>query len=160
MNAPPQTLPAGSTTSQHAELTWTPRGTVVFSATSILRRLDLSPSVLAAPPPAASFGTSAFGPVPARALLTRQELHAIRPGEAPPENQASLTLVNPSDVLRYVWVDGAPVAWLSPGGRIELFGLAKGRATIDWRTFFADIAEPPRVLSLPAVSTAGTDDEP
>ena len=156
MNAPPQTSLCGlDDVPMHAELAWTTRGTVVFSASSIVRRLDLTAAVLATPPPTATFGTTAFGPVPARALLTRQELHAIRSGEQPPDGQPSLTLVNPSGVLRYAWVDGAPVAWLAPGARLELRGLAKGRATVDWRTFFADIVEPSQTLVLPAVSTVG-----
>jgi hypothetical protein len=159
MNAPPHAaLCAPDDVPMWAELGWTTRGTVTFTATSIVRRLDLPPLSLSTPPPASNFGTNAFAAVPSRTLLSRSELHALRLGDHFPDDRPSLTLVNPSDVLRYAWVDGVPLAWLAPGARLEVFGLAKGRASIEWRSFFGDLVDAPRAMTLPAVSTVGAPD--
>jgi len=159
MNAPPSTPLCGvDEVPMFAELRWTTRGAVVFTATAIVRRLDLPTSVLLAPPPTPTFAT---GPLPGQSseiLLTGAELHALRTGEHLPEGRPVLTLINPSDVLQFAWLDGVAVAWLAPSARVEIPALARGRAAVEWRTFLGDVVDPPRPVTLPGLSEPGGTD--
>jgi hypothetical protein len=158
VNAPPSTpLCTIDEVPMHAELAWTTRGVVVFDAVSIVRRLDLAPAQLAAPPSSAAF---AWGPIPtegASVLLTPAELAAMRP-LAPNEPRATLVFLNVSDVLRFLYVDGVPVAWAAPGARGELRDLGKTHYAVEWRSFFGDAADPSRVVTPPAITEAGSSD--
>jgi hypothetical protein len=58
-------------------------------------------------------------------------------------------------VLRFVSLDGAPVAWVAPGARVELPPISKGRYAVEWRTFFGDAADPPVNTTVPGTSEAG-----
>ena len=167
MNAPPSTALCGADeVPVHAELRWTTRGSITFDAISIVRRLDLSPHQLSVPPS----GPFLMGALPARAaelLLSPAELAAMRagpsavtePGARPGnDTHGSLTFVNSTDELRFAWVDGVPVAWAAPAGRIETSALFRGRYAIEWRTFLGDAIEPAHLTALPAVSEAGARD--
>ncbi len=164
MNAPPSTALCGpDEVPVHAELRWTTRGSITFDATSIVRRLDLSPQQLSVPPS----GPFLMGAVPvhgAEILLSPAELTAMRtgpsaitePGSRPGNDpHASLTFVNSTDELRFVWLDGVPVAWVAPAGRLETSALFRGRYAIEWRTFLGDAVDAIHLTTLPAVSEAG-----
>ncbi|WP_394833645.1 hypothetical protein LVJ94_44780 [Pendulispora rubella] len=159
MNAPSSTPLCGlDEVPMFAELRWTTRGALVFTATTIVRRLDLSATALLMPPPTATFVT---GPLPGQGseiLLTGAELHALRAGEHLPEDRPALTLFNSSDVLQFAWLDGIPVAWVAPGSRLEIPSLAKGRGAVEWRTFLGDVVDPPRPVTLPGLSEPGGTD--
>ena len=159
MNAPPSTPLCGvDEVPMFAELRWTTRGALVFTATTIVRRLDLSVATLATPSATPSFAT---GPLPGQAaeiLLNGAELHALRTGEHLPEGRSALTLLNPSDVLQFAWLDGVPIAWLAPNARADVPALSRGRAAVEWRTFLGDVVDPPRPVTLPGLSEPGGTD--
>ncbi|WP_394823803.1 hypothetical protein [Pendulispora albinea] len=159
MNAPPSTQLCGvDEVPMFAELRWTTRGAVVFTATAIVRRLDLAPSALATPPATPRFATGALPGQAAELLLNPAELHALRTGEHLPEGRPVLTLINPTDVLQFAWLDGIPLAWLAPNARVDVPALSRGRGAVEWRTFFGDVVDPPRPVSLPGISEPGGTD--
>ncbi|WP_394844103.1 hypothetical protein LZC95_44505 [Pendulispora brunnea] len=159
MNAPPSTpLCSLDEVPMFAELRWTTRGALVFTATTIVRRLDLSATALLMPPPTATFVTSPLPGQGSEILLTGPELHALRTGEHPPEGRPALTLFNSSDVLQFAWLDGIPIAWVAPGGRVEIPALAKGRGSVEWRTYLGDVVDPARPVTLPGLSEPGGTD--
>ena len=167
MNAPPST-PACTTDEVplHAELRWTTLGALSFDVTALARRPDLAPQEMAVPPASRAFVASP-PPVPAaELLLTRSELAAFRTAPVdvpaaeardaqPPRPEAGLALTNSSDELRVVWVDGAPAAWLAPGGRLTLSSLVRGRYLVQWRTFLGDSWERPETVVVPGASEVG-----
>jgi hypothetical protein len=164
MNAPPSTpLCASDEVPLHAELRWTTRGSFEFTATSIVRRLDLPAQQLAAPPPSAAYAGGALAPQAAEILLTPAELTALRngptdtPGVHEKESHATLKLANSTDELRFLWLDGIPIAWVAPGARLDV-PLLRGRYSIEWRTFLGDALDPAKVVTLPATSECGAVD--
>jgi hypothetical protein len=68
---------------------------------------------------------------------------------------AGLLVVNSSDQLRVVWLDGVAAAWVAPGGRQLLASLVRGRYALQWRTFLGDAWEVPRLISVPGSSDIG-----
>ncbi|MDP9035016.1 MAG: hypothetical protein M3O50_09420, partial [Myxococcota bacterium] len=170
MNAPPSTAPcATDEIPLHAELRWTTQGALTFDVTSIVRRNDLAPADLAGPPASAAFESAAPTAESAELLVSRAELAAFRSGPvdvpqtAPRDAQAplpetGLTLVNWTDELRLVWIDGVAVAWVGPGKRVTLASLVRGRYSLEWRTFLGDSWEPPVTVIAPGVSEVGVAD--
>jgi hypothetical protein len=169
VSAPPSTAPcATDEIPLHAELRWTTQGALSFDVTSIVRRVDLAAQDLAAPPATATF---AAGPLHAswgEPLLGKADIAGFRnaPIELPPPQardaqapapDAGLVLVNSSEQLRVAWVDGVPVAWVAPGGRVPLPSLLRGRYVLQWRTFLGDAWEAPETLSVPGLSELGAD---
>jgi hypothetical protein len=168
LGAPPST-PACSTDEipLHAELRWKTQGALAFDVTSIARRGEMPALQLAAPPATAAFTAE---PLPAswgEPLLGKGELSAFRnaPVELPTPQardaqalppDAGLVLVNSSDELCVAWIDGAPVAWVAPGGRVALPSLLRGRYVLQWRTFLGDAWTPAEMISVPGVSDRGT----
>ncbi len=65
-----------------------------------------------------------------------------------------LSLHNSSDELRYVWLDGVSLAWLAPGGRLDVSGVPHTRATVQWRTFLGDAIDAAETVTLPALVDA------
>ncbi|HXN32374.1 MAG TPA: hypothetical protein VN894_10950 [Polyangiaceae bacterium] len=167
MNAPPSTAAcAADEMPLHADLRWTTQGALTFDVTSIARRADLVAQDLAAPPPATAFESSPLPEPPGETLVSRGELAAFRsapvdvgpssaPDAQPGAPDAGLLVVNSSDQLRVVWVDGVAVAWVAPGGRELLTSLLRGRYALQWRTFLGDAWEPPRMISVPGSSDIG-----
>jgi hypothetical protein len=162
--APGTSVCASDETPLHAEIHWTTRGGLSFDVTSIARRGDASLQALSTPPPAAPLVTSPPPPLPGELLLPRADIAAfrtaavdvaptaVRDAQAP---EAGLLLVNSTDELRTVWIDGAQVAWVAPGGRLALGMLLRGRYTLQWRTFLGDGWEPPDTVVTPGVSEVG-----
>lgn len=137
----------------HAELRWSTKGSFTFDATSIVRRLDLTSAELVTPPPTTYFVAGPLPPQGGDVVLSPAELGAIHNGA--PDQKASLRLYNSTDQLRFVLADGAPIAWVAPGARIEVPGLSRGRYSIEWRTFFGDGDVPPVVTPVPGTSESG-----
>jgi hypothetical protein len=165
VGAPPQSAPAqADEVPLGAEISWATRGGLTLEAMNATRRTDLA-AQLAVPPQGAALETA---PLPARSgavLVDETELRALHtgPGEIGPQTgsagaQGSLALVNGTDELRFVWLDGAPVAWLAPHARLSLDGLHRGRYQIAWRTFLGDGSEPPRTVVVPGTAEIGTGD--
>ncbi len=164
MNAPPSTAAcAADEVPLHAELRWTTKGALTFDVASMVRRSDLSPQDLAAPPPGLAFETRPPAPIDGETLLTKGELAALRTAPVdvgpsavrdaqPPPPETGLQVVNSSDELRVAWLDGVPVAWVAPGGGQWLPSLVRGRYVLQWRTFLGDAWEQPRTISVPGWS--------
>lgn len=140
----------------HAEFHWTTHGALFFDATSIVRRLDIAPAELAAPPSQANFIVGPLPPQGADVLLTAAELALLHNGS--PESRGVLNLFNSTDELRFVLLDGAPVAWVAPGARVELPPISKGRYNVEWRTFFGDALDVPVSTAVPGTSESGVAD--
>lgn len=129
-------------------------GAITFEVVSIVRHVDMAASSMATPPLQAVFEGA---PIPfegAELLLARADLTALRG----PAFEAPLTLVNSTDELRFLWLDGTPIAWVAPGARLRVPGLAAGHYVLQWRTFLADAIEPPQTVTLPATSDLGASD--
>lgn len=151
----------------HAELRWATSGVFTFDVTSVARRTDFQAGSLGAPPPSLTFVTSPPPFSPAELMVSRAELAAFRtapidvplptPRDAQPSApDAGLLLVNASDELRVVWLDGVEVAWLTPGSRLLLPMLLRGRYALQWRTFLGDSRDPPDTVVVPGVSELET----
>jgi len=167
INAPPSATPcAADEVPLHAELRWTTQGSLAFDVTSLARAADLAPQDMAAPPPNLSFTAAAPPLPPAELLVPRAELTAFRtapidlpapasdPARPPPE--AGLALVNGTDELRVVWIDGVPAAWVGAGERLLLPGLLRGRYAVQWRTVLGDAWDPGAIVACPGTSEAGS----
>ena len=167
MNAPPSTVVCGTDdVPLHVELRWTSHGAITFDVTALAHRIDLTPQLLAAPPPTLAFALPALPFVSTQPLVTQAELAAFRTGpETPPaanpshaEPAPGLTLANSTDALRFAWLDGVPVAWLAPGARLALPTLDRGRYTLAWRTFLGDLIDPAQTINVPGASDLGATD--
>ncbi|HEX3770647.1 MAG TPA: hypothetical protein VHV30_07280 [Polyangiaceae bacterium] len=147
----------------HVELRWTTQGALNFDVVSIARRADLSAQELEAPPPALAFVAGPPPQSPAETLVARNELAAFRtvPIDVPAaplhegQDPIGMTLVNSTDEVRVVWLDGVPVAWVGPGARVVLPSLTRGRYVIQWRTYLGDSWEPPATVVVPGYSEVG-----
>ncbi len=170
MSAPPSAAPCASDEIPlRVEIRWMTRGALVFDVTSLARRTDLPLQELAAPPASATFVAGPPPAAPADALVPRGELASFRtaPLEVPasggrdaraPAPESGLVLVNTTDELRVVWLDGVAVAWVGPGARESLSTLVHGRYVTQWRTFLGDAWSPPETLAVPGVSETGRGD--
>jgi hypothetical protein len=156
MNAPPQVEVLGTDELPlHAELHWSTRGALFFDVTSVVKRVDIPAIALAAPPSGASFVTGALPPVAGELRVSNKDLTALHTGpidlgpKAASITSGALLLVNAADTPRFAWIDGAPVAWVAPEGRLELSPLPRGRYQLEWRTFLDDAAVPAKTLTVP-----------
>ena len=129
-------------------------GAILFDVATIARRVDLVASSMATPPPQAAFVEAPMSFEGAKLLLGRGELAALRA----PGTEAALILTNSTDELRFVWLDGIPIAWIAPGSRLTVPGLVAGHYALQWRTFLADAIEPIQTVNLPATSDLGATD--
>jgi len=168
VSAPPSTVAcATDEVPLHAELRWTTQGAFVFDVTSFTRRSDLAVQDLAAPPSALTFAAGPVPSAPGEALLGALDPLAFRTAlvDVPsPQRDAQpppsgLVLVNQSDELRVVWIDGVAAAWVAPGGRLPLPAFMRGRYTVQWRTFLGDAWDPPEMAVAPGESESGKEAE-
>ncbi len=160
MSASPSTAACGTDEMPlHAELRWTTQGALAFDVMSITRRTDLVAQDLAAPPATLAFASTPPPQSPGEPLVARAELASFRtgpidvPAAAAPET--GLALQNSTDELRIAWLDGVPVAWAAPGGRVLLPSLIRGRYALQWRTFLGDAWDPPTTITAPGTSESG-----
>jgi len=144
----------------HAELVWHERGAIFFEVTSITKRADLAALGLAVPPASASFQSGALPQLVGELRVDAKDLTAIHTGpidlgpQAASVTSGSLMLVNAHDTPRFAWIDGAPIAWVAPEGRIELSPLFRGRYQLEWRSFLDDASDPAKMLPVPALAQA------
>jgi hypothetical protein len=136
-----------------------------FEVSRFTRRNDLNPAALAMPPTGAEFRQSELPPPPPTALLSESELSELRLRAAaradkpdPGAPKAGLLVVNHSESLRYISVDGAPAARLPPGSEQLLLGLRAGKYQIAARDFFGAEEPVAKTVEVPARFSLG--DEP
>jgi hypothetical protein len=159
MNAPPQVSVVGvDELPVHAELQWSTRGALFFEVVSITKRVDLAAQALSVPPSGAAFVTGALPPVAGELRVEPKDLGALHTGpidlgpQAAATTSGTLALVNTHDTPRFAWIDGAPVAWVAPEGRLELSPLPRGRYQLEWRGFLDDSADPAKTLTVPPLA--------
>jgi hypothetical protein len=160
VSAPPSTALCGpDELPVRAEIKWTNKGGIVFELTGYLRRTDVPATSLLVPPQTASY-VAAAPPVGAFApMLSTAELGALRLADVDvPTTGDALVLVNATLQLRVLYLDGVPVAWVSPSGRGELHGLRRGRYVAQWRTFLGDSVETPTTQLVPGLAQVGAMD--
>jgi len=164
MNAPPSSGVCGDgELPMRAELRWTPRGSIAFEITGVLKKTDMTTSGLLVPPSSASFASAPLPAAGVSAALTPAELAAFRTGpvELPPgpsTDSEGLVVWNATDELRVLHVDGVPVAWAAPGARDVVRGFVKGRYVAQWRTFLGESFEAPIAQSIPGLAQIGGGD--
>ncbi|HWZ88621.1 MAG TPA: hypothetical protein VNW92_07220, partial [Polyangiaceae bacterium] len=148
-----------------AAYSWPNGGHFAFEVSRFTRRTDLNPSVLAMPPNGAEFRQSELPPPPPTALLSDSELTELRLRAAartdkpdPSAPKAGLLTVNHGESLRYISVDGVPVARLPPGTDQLLLGLRAGKYQIAARDFFGAEDPAAKTIEVPARFSLG--DEP
>lgn len=144
-----------------AVYTWPNGQHFAFEVLRLTRRSDFNPTVFAVPPIGAEFRPSELPPPPPMALLSESEQAELRlratartdkPDPSAPKS--GLLLVNHSDGLRYIVLDGVPVARLVSGNELTLLGLRAGKYQISARDFFdgedaqLKSVEPPARFSL------------
>lgn len=148
-----------------AAYSWPNGGHFSFEVSRVTRRADFSAAALAMPPIGAEFRQSELPPPPPTALLSDGELAdlRIRPTARsekldPSAPKSGLLVVNHSESLRYILLDGAPVARLPPGSEQLLLGLRAGKYQVSARDFFGADEPVTKLLELPARFALG--DEP
>jgi hypothetical protein len=143
-----------------AEYFWTEGGRLVFDASALERAPSLEPAALKVPPEHAEHRIGEV-PTPSSALLVeRNQLRAIRlrPAAIRPAKDApkeGLLLVNSDDLLRYVLVDGWPVARLEARGTGLILDLVQGTYSLSARTFLGDEVGAPVVTTVPGRLVTG-----
>jgi hypothetical protein len=149
-----------------AAYTWTSGSHFVFEVSRFTRRSDLNPSTLAMPPSGAEFRQSELPPPPPTALLsdaesadlrTRAQARSEKPDPTAPK--AGLLAVNHGESLRYICLDGTPVARLPPGAEQLLAGVRTGKYQISARDFFGAEDPAARTVEVPARFSLGDDAE-
>jgi hypothetical protein len=140
-----------------AELRWMGRGSIAFEVTGVLKKTDMTSFTV--PPGTAAYATNTFPVAGVARVLTPAELAAFRvevPGAPPQPTGEGLSVVNASEILRVLYIDGVPVAWAAPGAR-DLLPLPRGRYVVQWRTFLGDAFDAPVTVSVPpSIPDAGT----
>ncbi len=148
-----------------AEYTWPNGEHFAFEVARLARRSDFDPSVLAMPPAGADFRQSELPPPPPNSLLSDNELSEFRLRSTarieridPGAPKTGLLLVNHGESLRYVSLDGTPVARLPPGAELVLLGLRAGKYQLAARNFFSSDDTKLSTVEVPARVSLG--DEP
>ena len=149
-----------------AVYTWPNGEHFSFEVSRLSRRSDLDPGSLAMPPAGAEFRTSELPAPTAPALLTDSELADFRTRAAPRNEhaepgapKAGLSVVNHGESLRYLTIDGATAARLSPGTEQLWVGLRPGKYQISARDFFGSEDSFSKLLEVPAHLVLGEDTE-
>lgn len=149
-----------------AEYTWPDGATLVFEVATLNMRNDFPTGMLSVPPSGASFTSSGLPPNASGIFLTREQLVAFRsramenphPRTDPEFRSApgeGFVAVNETDALRFVLVDGVPVAWVAPHNRQYVIGPLNGRYQVQWRSFLGAYIGQPSVVEFPALFTLG-----
>jgi hypothetical protein len=138
-----------------AQYKWKQGGRLSFSVETLENRQDLPLQLVVVPPPGAAFRPGELPSPAAGVFLTREQLAGFRKqplSEEPAEGAPGegLLVVNHTDTLRYVLLDGVPVAWVEPHKEQYLIGTKPGRYSIGWRDFLGKALTPPQTVSLPA----------
>jgi hypothetical protein len=146
--------------------TWPNGEHFAFDVSRLLRRNDIDPTLLAVPPTGAEFRQSELPPAPPTALLSDSELteFRLRPTARtdkadPSAPKTGLLVANHSESLRYLTIDGAPVARLPPGAEQLLLGLRSGKYQVTARDFFGSEDAVTKSIEVPGHFTLGDDTE-
>jgi hypothetical protein len=146
-----------------AEYQWREGGKLAFEVTTITRRAELPYGLLYVPPAAAEPKVGELPPATTGVLLSRDDLARVRvkpvlavpPKDAPGEG---VLAVNRTDTLRYLLLDGLPIAWVVPRSERYVIGPPHGRYSVSWRDFFGSALEPAKTVQLPARLVIGRSD--
>lgn len=146
-----------------AELRWSSHGSLLFEVTGVLRRPELGATSFAMPPTGSTMGSPPPPRLGMQGLLSHTELAAFRSAAVevpagPMPAGDGLLVANGTVQVRMLFLDGVPVAWVSPGGRDGLYGLQRGRYVAQWRTFLGDANDPPFTQIVPGAATVGVAD--
>jgi hypothetical protein len=140
-----------------AQYTWPNGNGIVFEVSNITDKIEHLAAHLTVPPAEAAFAPTGLPRDATGLLLTRDELFAFRtkPVDTGPNKPAGgptegLVAVNGTELLRYVFIDGVPVAWVAPYREQHIVGPPRGRYVVQWRTFLGDAIDPPKTVELPA----------
>ncbi len=161
---PSSTVCAPELTPLKAELAWPDHGHVAFEVRTITRRQDLPYGELFVPPVDAELSVDQLPPQTTGVFLTRDDIAKFRTRDVrstdPPTAGApgeGLLAVNHTDTLRYVLLDGVPVAWVKPHSQQYIIGPRPGTYVVSWRDFFGAEVDPPKTLALPARVEVGAE---
>jgi hypothetical protein len=136
-----------------AEIHWAKRGGVVLEIATTPHKVELSPAALLAPPAYTPFSAAPLGGREAMVWLSDKELAAFRTAPVEPQKRGSdpegLAVVNNTDELRVLWLDGVMVAWVAAGARVQINGLLHGHYQAELRPFLCDGAEPAETVTVP-----------
>jgi len=149
-----------------AMYTWPNGEHFAFDVSRLMRRNDIDAAALAMPPAGAEFRQSELPSPPPTALLSDSELSEFRLRPAartekadPNAPKTGLWVANHSESLRYISVDGAPVARLPPGAEQLLLGLRPGKYQVTARDFFGGEDTVSKSVEVPARFSLGDDSE-
>jgi len=145
-----------------AQFTWPLGGSIVFEVAAVADRVEFSAGQLLVPPSGGDFTVADLPPSANGVFLTRDELAALRLRAVDVPNAVEsgapvdgLLLYNATDCLRYAFLDGIPIAWVSPNREQLVQGPLKGRYSLQWRTFLSDVVDLPTNVELPARIATG-----
>lgn len=147
-----------------AQFSWKPSGSISLSVKSLTRRTDLPVSDMRVPPAGALVKPSELPPQTTGVLLDQRDLSAMRRSESegiapgPDAPGEGLRAVNHSDGLRYVLLDGIPVAWIEPLSQTYVIGPAKSYYNLGWRDFLGANVTPATKVALPARVLLGSEE--
>jgi hypothetical protein len=162
-----------------AEIRWKSGGALSFEVASLVRKGDVAASALSVPPATLRFTDTPLAEVPGLVLVRPQDIASFRTapvdvaidparaggptsaaGAGGPAEEAAdvLVLVNPTDQLLVARIDGIPIAWVAPAGRLRVAGFVRGRYTLQWRSALGDRIEPARAVVIPGIYAAGPED--
>jgi hypothetical protein len=144
-----------------AELRWPKGGKLAFEVAAIAKKPELPFGGLFVPPAGAKLELGELPPQASGVLLTREDISAFRAkavtGEPPPKDAPGegILAVNRTDSIRYLLLDGVPVAWVRPRSEQLILGPHPGSYSVAWRDFLGGAVEPAAVLTLPARVSVG-----
>jgi hypothetical protein len=141
---------------------------IVFEATELVRRPDATPpptlagtkesrsenpnpSAFLAPPPNATLLREPLANGPGRLMASVADLEDLK-GHRDPDSPG-LTLKNNEGRPFVAWFEGIPIASVSPGESLVVPGLARGRYTLQFRTFLGNVVLPYSAAPVPGVAS-------
>lgn len=150
----------------HASFTWKSGSSISFDVTSLLIRNDFPAALFTVPPPHAKFSDHGLPPNASGIFLTREQMAAFRSKDVDPpsprvDHEATgapgegFLAVNRTDALRFLVLDGVPVAWVPAHGQQYLIGSRAGRYSVQWRSFLGMDIEDPQEVIVPARLSLG-----
>ena len=147
------------------EYHWKAGGQLTFDVTSLVRTANLDMDRMRVPPRTPSFKGDRLPQLARAALLDDAELRALRKRPMPVEPADGgvvadeLVAVNKAETIRYLLVDGIPVARVPPHSERRLESLLPGRYVISWVDFLGVDLEPGRQEQVPLrVEVGGSPD--
>lgn len=145
------------------DYTFAAGGRLTFEVTSVEPTETLPADHFRLPPRENSFKADRVPRAAGDVLLDGAALRTLRRRDAPTDTAApgapleGLVAENPEDTIRYLIVDGIPIARLPPRSTRVLTGLRPGRYTITSTDFFGGALQPPRVEPVPTRFLVGGD---